>query len=143
MKKNILIVCDDNTLLSKLAEAYLRKYAGFWKNIFSAGIDITGKKISVDLSAILEEDQLNASIEYKLKSISEYEPNSCDYIIALTPKSYEYCKSKMQEKEIILLDIKPVQSIQTATVKELSIEIKSELLKFAKNGPIKRWLELI
>ncbi|MBC7485424.1 MAG: hypothetical protein H7282_01550 [Cytophagaceae bacterium] len=140
-KKTILVVCDDNVIYSKLAEAYLIKFAGHWKNTFSAGINITDKKVSPDLKIILTEDQLENSIAYSLKNIKDFEINSYDYILALTPNAHEYCKNNIPKKEIALLTINSLKTEQVESVYEVSKEIKSELLKFVKNGPIKRWIE--
>jgi protein-tyrosine-phosphatase len=137
MKKNILVVCDDNTLYSKIAEAYFRKYAGHWKNIFSAGISIKGKRISPDLMPLLEKEDLPL-IESNLMSIENYSSINIDYVIALTKEAYNYCMKNEIGKEATLF---PIEINSSDSIEKKSDEIKSKVLQFVKNGPIKRWLE--
>ncbi len=138
MKKNILIVCDTNVLYSKLAEAYFKKYAGHWKNIFSAGMNTNGEVISPTLKTILQKENLESTINYTLKNIKEYDLNSFDYIIALTQKSFEQLKKLLPEDRIILVNVEKIKEQST----DVNDAIQLELLKFVKNGPIKRWLEM-
>jgi len=142
MKKNILIVCDNNVLYSKLAEAYFRKYAGHWKNIFSAGMNTNGEVISPNLKTILEKDNLESTIDYSLKNIKEYDLNSFDYIIALTENSVAHLKKMLPEDRIILVDIENIKNQSKDSLADINGTIQLELLKFVKNGPIKRWLEM-
>lgn len=137
-KKNILIVCDTNSLYSKLAEAYFRKYAGHWKNIYSAGINTNGESISPMLKAILEKDDLESTIDYTIKNIKEYDLNSFDYLMALTQKSLDHLKRLVPEDRIILVNIDNIKEQKT----DVNEFIQAELLSFVKNGPIKRWLEM-
>jgi protein-tyrosine-phosphatase len=137
MKKNILVVCDDNTLYSKIAEAYLKKYAGHWKNIFSAGVFITGKNISKELLTLLEKHDL-PMVDFKLMSVEDYNSVTIDYVVALTKNAYDYCAGKQNGKEITFF---PIDVDSTENIEIVSDEIKEKVLKFVKNGPIKRWLE--
>ncbi len=141
-KKTILIVCNDNTLYSKLAEAYLKHYAGHWKNIFSAGLNIKDKLASPYLKGLLEPDQLESTVDLTLRSIEGYDVSSFDYLIALTEHAFEHFKSSFPEKEVVLLSIHPPKGLSTEALKEMNEEVKLELLKFVKNGPIKRWSSL-
>jgi protein-tyrosine-phosphatase len=138
MKKNILVVCDDNTLYSKIAEAYLKKYAGHWKNIFSAGVSIDGKNISSKLLPLLEKEELLPMIDTSLMSVDDYKTSNIDYVIALTQKAYDYSESKLNGKEIVFF---PVDVNSLDNIEKISDEIKDNALRFVKNGPIKRWLE--
>ncbi|MBC7485429.1 MAG: hypothetical protein H7282_01575 [Cytophagaceae bacterium] len=142
MKKNILIVCDNNTLYSKLAEAYFKKYAGHWKNIFSAGINIDSVLVSETLKVILAEDNLESTIDYTLKSVKEYNLNSFDYIIALTEQSFNDLKKELPEDRIILVNIETIRGQKMNSLESINDKIKLELFEFVKKGPIKRWLEL-
>jgi protein-tyrosine-phosphatase len=137
MKKNILVVCDDNTLYSKIAEAYFKKYGGHWKNIFSAGVSIDGKKISPELLPLLEKNGLPI-VDFKLMNVEDYASTKIDYVIALTKNAFDYCSNKQTAKEITIFstDINSTDSIE-----KISEEIKDKALKFVKDGPIKRWLE--
>ena len=137
MKKNILVVCDDNTLYSKIAEGYFKKYAGHWKNIFSAGVSINGKNISPELLTLLERYDL-PMIDFKLMSVEDYNSVTIDYVITLTKKAYDYCANKQIGKEITFF---PVDVDSIKDIGKISDDIKDKVLKFVKYGPIKRWLE--
>lgn len=137
MKKNILVVCDDNTLYSKIAEAYLKKFAGHWKNIFSAGVSISGKNISVKLLPVLEKEGLPIS-DSNLKSVENYNLNEIDYVIALTNNAFDYCENKKIGKEIIFF---PIDVSSSDNIEEISDDLRNRVLQFVKTGPIKRWLE--
>lgn len=141
-KKTILIVCNDNTLYSKLAEAYLKHYASHWKNIFSAGLNIKDKLASPYLKGLLEPDQLESTVDLTLRSIEGYDVPSFDYLIALTEHAFEYIKSHFPEKEVVLLTLHSPKGVSLDALKEMNESTKSELLKFVKNGPIKRWSAL-
>ncbi len=138
MKKNVLVVCDDNTLYSKIAEAYLKKYAGHWKNIFSAGVSINGKNISSKLLPLLAKEDLSSMVDTSLMSVDDYKTMNIDYVIALTKNAYDYSASKLHQQEITFfpIDVNPLEDIE-----KISNEIRDKVLKFVKNGPIKRWLE--
>ncbi len=140
MKKNILIVCDDNTLLSKIAEAYLKKYAGFWVDIDSAGVATDGKKISELLMPILKESELEASVDPIIRNVKDIKQDQVHYALTLTKSAHEYCKKQNDSiaDEIMFLEISNTASDPGA----LTEEIKVKMLAFAKEVPIKRWLKL-
>lgn len=137
MKKNILIVCDDNTLYSKIAEAYFKKYGGYWKNIYSAGVSTKGKNVSPKLAPLLEKDNLPA-VDFKLMSVEDYDSTTMSYVIALTKNAFDYCLSRQTGQEITFF---PIDTNSLNDVELISDEIKNKALQFVKGGPIKRWLE--
>lgn len=137
MKKNILIVCDDNTLYSKIAEAYFKKYGGYWKNIYSAGVSTKGKIFSPKLASLLEKDNL-PTIDSKLMSVEDYNSITMNYVIALTKNAFDYCLNRQTGEEITFF---PLDTNSINDVELISDEIKHKALQFIKGGPIKRWLE--
>jgi protein-tyrosine-phosphatase len=137
MRKSILVICDDNTLLSKLGEAYLKKYAGYWKDIHSAGLETKGRACSPELWTLLEKEGLTKMVDGELRSLKSKTLNTNDSVIALTKESYLCMKELYPKLEIILVELPNSNTVELGGLSDM---IKEAMFRYAKNGPMRRWL---
>jgi protein-tyrosine-phosphatase len=137
MKKNIIVVCDDNTLLSKVAEAYLKKYAGYWKNVHSAGLHTNNKKVSPLAFDLLKQEQLEELIDGTIRGIGEYPADSVDYFVTLSKTAFDEIRKRFPDKEVFHIEVGGQEKNEAVLLEHL----KKECLAFVKSGPVKRWLD--
>ncbi len=82
MKETVLLICEDNSILSQMAEAFIRRYGWSAFNVFSAGIE--PKPVHIYALQVMEEighDLYNA----RAKSIFELNHlQHVDYLITLS-----------------------------------------------------------
>jgi arsenate reductase (thioredoxin) len=80
----VLLICQDNSELSPMAEAYFSLIAGDSAEVYSAGIH--PKKISAQIVKIVKEDGIDIS-EYKCHSLQEYRHIDFDYVLTFDSES--------------------------------------------------------
>jgi arsenate reductase (thioredoxin) len=80
----ILLMCRDNSILSPLAEAYFKKYAGHFSEIYSAGVIV--KAVDPIVAAILKEDRLDLykSSQYEMDDLQHVD---FDYVLTFDEES--------------------------------------------------------
>jgi len=96
--KNILVLCEDNSCRSQIAQGYLTHYLKQKAQVYSAGFLTT--KLDEKAVAIADLDALNIS-NHTVNSIHDYLNTDFDYIITMSTKVLEeiqqltyYSKSK-------------------------------------------------
>jgi arsenate reductase (thioredoxin) len=80
----VLFLCRDNSLLSPMAEAYLKSIVVESVEVYSAGVN--PKKISSEIVKILNEDGIDVS-GFTTHSLSEYRHIDFDYILTFDAES--------------------------------------------------------
>jgi arsenate reductase len=80
----VLFLCRDNSLLSPMAEAYLKSIVAESVEVYSAGVN--PKKISSEIIKILAEDGIDVS-GFTTHSLLEYRHIDFDYILTFDAES--------------------------------------------------------
>ena len=86
--KKVLVICDDNSILSQMAEGWLNYYGGSDIEVSSAGI------VKADLNMHAVAAMSDAVIDitgHTAKSIEDFKEGSFDFIITLTKKAEREC----------------------------------------------------
>lgn len=80
----ILLMCRDNSILSPLAEAYFKKYAGDFLEIYSAGVIV--RAVDPIVATILKEDNLDfyKSGQYQMVDLQHVD---FDYVLTFDEES--------------------------------------------------------
>ncbi len=82
MKETVLVVCEDNAILSQMAEAYIRRYGCTAFDVYSAGIE----RRPVHLYTLQVMEEIGYDL-YSIRSKSIFELNHLqrvDYLITLS-----------------------------------------------------------
>jgi len=86
--KNVLVLCTGNSCRSQIAEGYLRHFAGYKANIYSAGIETHG--VNSRAISIMKEDGIDIS-SHTSNNVDEYQCINFDYIITVCDHANEQC----------------------------------------------------
>ena len=86
--KNILVLCTGNSCRSKIAEAYLRHFAGEKAEIYSAGVETHG--VNPRAIATMKEDGIDIS-QHTSNNINEYVNIDFDFVITVCDNAKERC----------------------------------------------------
>jgi len=84
--KRILIICNTNSVMSQMAEAFLRHFTFSRVEVYSAGI--TPKNVNPFTIKVMKELGIDVS-QSRTKSVNEYYNDRFDYIITLQDESRE------------------------------------------------------
>ncbi len=89
-KSRVLFLCTGNSARSQMAEAFLRKYAGEYFDVYSAGLEPKGY-ILPDVLTVMQERGIDMSGQTS-KSVSEYLGKAhFSYVITLCGDAEEKC----------------------------------------------------
>lgn len=82
----VLLLCSNNSVLSPIAQAYFRKYAGDTSEVFCSGI--TKKKLDPIVPSLLKEDglQVNVGQQHELDELHHID---FDYVLTFDEPSEE------------------------------------------------------
>jgi arsenate reductase len=86
--KRILIICNTNSAMSQMAEAFLRHFTFSRVDVASAGI--TPKPLNPMAIKVMKELGIDISTN-RIKSVNEFYNDRFDYIITLQDESREKC----------------------------------------------------
>lgn len=88
MKKNILVLCTENSCRSQIAEGYLRHFAADKAEIYSAGVETHG--VNPRAVAIMIEDGIDIS-RHTSNNVEEYAEIDFDLVITVCDNAKERC----------------------------------------------------
>ena len=130
MKRRRLFLCTGNSARSQMAEALLRKQAGAFFDVFSAGTAPEGVD-SRALEVLREYDVPREGL--RSKSIDEFKGQSFDFVITLCDKARQECANFPDTGELItwnFRDPKPREGLAPfkTTLRELNERIKMFVL---------------
>jgi len=86
--KKILVLCTGNSCRSKIAEGWLRNFAGDKAEIYSAGIETHG--VNPRAISIMKEDGIDIS-GHTSNNINEYRDIDFDFVITVCDNAKERC----------------------------------------------------
>jgi arsenate reductase len=85
--KCILVLCDDNSCRTQIAEGYLRHFAGARAKVYSAGAESHG--VNPKAIQVMAEDHIDISAQTS-NNVSEYLSIPFDYIISVCENTQEH-----------------------------------------------------
>ena len=88
MKKKILVLCTGNSCRSQIAEGYLRKFAGDYADVYSAGVETHG--VNPYAVETMREDGIDIS-NHTSNLVDEYQNINFDYVITVCDNARERC----------------------------------------------------
>ena len=86
--KKVLVLCTGNSCRSQIAEGYLRYFAGYKADIYSAGIETHG--VNPRAIATMKEDGIDIS-SHTSNNVDEYKSIDFDFVITVCDNAKERC----------------------------------------------------
>lgn len=86
--KKILVLCTGNSCRSQIAEGYLRHFAGYKAQVYSAGVETHG--VNPRAVSIMKEDGIDIS-QHTSNNINEYLSIDFDFVITVCDNAKERC----------------------------------------------------
>ncbi len=87
-KKKILVLCTGNSCRSQIAEGYLRHFANYKAEVYSAGVETHG--VNPKAIATMQEDGIDIS-NHTSNNIDEYYDLDFDFVITVCDSAKERC----------------------------------------------------
>ena len=88
-RKTVLVMCTGNSFRSQMAEAYISLFAGDKAEVFSAGVEASGKVYPWAVKLMAEEG-IDIS-GYKSESVDKYLDRKFDFLITVCDHARETC----------------------------------------------------
>jgi len=123
-QKNVLILDTTDTAMSIIAQAVLKKYLR-GVNAKSAGINVA-KKIDENTTRVLKESGL-FSEELTPKSVSDFESEEFDLVIALSETAINKCPNFTPQTDIIAIEYEALNPKSYSSYKEALKQIQMEI----------------
>lgn len=127
--KKVLVVCDTNSILSPLAEAYMNKFKKCKAEIFSFGIDTKPANLSV--IELLKEDSIMPEFNI-IYSLNELIGANFDYILSLSPNANAFIETEFKVPLKFNYNFKLPEKETKENLEELRKEIKQYIERFCK-----------
>lgn len=86
--KKVLVLCGGNSCRSQMAEGYLKHFAGYKAEVFSAGIEAHG--VNPNSVIVMREDGIDISGQTSNK-MDDYKHISFDIVLTVCDNSVEKC----------------------------------------------------
>ncbi|HET8963062.1 MAG TPA: arsenate reductase ArsC [Chitinophagales bacterium] len=87
-KNKLLVLCTGNSCRSQMAEAYLRHFAGYNTDVYSAGVETHG--VNPYAITIMQEDNIDIT-NHTSNNINEYHDIDFDFVITVCDNAKERC----------------------------------------------------
>jgi arsenate reductase len=127
--KKVLVVCDTNSILSPLAEAYMNKFKKCKAEIFSFGIDY--KPANSSVIELLKEDGVTSEFNI-IYSLNELLGTNFDYILSLSPNANAFIEKEFKAPLKFNYNFNVPANETKENLEELRKEIKQYIERFCK-----------
>ena len=127
--KKVLIVCDTNSILSPLAEAYMNKFKKCKAEIYSFGID--KKPVDPIVMELLNEDGIIPEFNI-ICSLNELKAIPFDYILSLSANANVFIEREFKTPLKFNYNFKLPEKETKENLDELRKDIKQYIERFCK-----------
>jgi len=127
--KKVLIVCDTNSILSPLTEAYLNKFKKCRAEIYSFGID--KKPVDPIVIELLKEDGITPEFNI-ICSLNELKAIQFDYILSLSANANVFIEREFKTSLKFNYNFRIPEKATKENLDELRKDIKQYIERFCK-----------
>ena len=127
--KKVLVVCDTNSILSPLAEAYMNKFKKCKAEIYSFGIDHKPSNLSV--IELLKKEGITTEFNI-IYSLAELKAIQFDYILSLSPNANVFIETEFKTPLKFNYNFKLPEKTTKENLEELKKDIKQYIERFCK-----------
>ncbi|MEI8138011.1 MAG: hypothetical protein WCH21_11860 [Bacteroidota bacterium] len=127
--KKVLVVCDTNSILSPLAEAYMNKFKKCKAEIYSFGID--NKPTNLSVIEVLVEDGITPGFNI-ICSLNELKAINFDYILSLSANANSIIEKEFKTPLKFNYNFNITEKETKENLEELRKEIKQYVERFCK-----------
>lgn len=127
--KKVLIVCDTNSILSPLAEAYMNKFKKCKAEIYSFGID--KKPVDPIVMELLNEDGIIPEFNI-ICSLNELKAIHFDYILSLSANANVFIEREFKTSLKFNYNFRIPEKATKENLDDLRKDIKQYIERFCK-----------
>jgi arsenate reductase len=127
--KKVLIVCDTNSILSPLAEAYMNKFKKCKAEIYSFGID--KKPVDPIVMELLNEDGIIPEFNI-ICSLNELKAIPFDYILSLSANANVFIEREFKTSLKFNYNFRIPEKATKENLDDLRKDIKQYIERFCK-----------
>jgi arsenate reductase len=127
--KKVLIVCDTNSILSPLAEAYMNKFKKCKAEIYSFGID--KKPVDPIVMELLNEDGIIPEFNI-ICSLNELKVIPFDYILSLSANANVFIEREFKTSLKFNYNFRIPEKATKENLDDLRKDIKQYIERFCK-----------
>jgi arsenate reductase len=127
--KKVLIVCDTNSILSPLAEAYMNKFKKCKAEIYSFGID--KKPVDPIVMELLNEDGIIPEFNI-ICSLAELKAIQFDYILSLSANANVFIEREFKTSLKFNYNFRIPEKATKENLDDLRKDIKQYIERFCK-----------
>lgn len=127
--KKVLIVCDTNSILSPLAEAYMNKFKKCKAEIYSFGID--KKPVDPIVIELLKEDGITPEFNI-ICSLNELKAIQFDYILSLSANANVFIEREFKTSLKFNYNFRIPEKATKENLDDLRKDIKQYIERFCK-----------
>jgi arsenate reductase len=127
--KKVLIVCDTNSILSPLAEAYMNKFKKCKAEIYSFGID--KKPVDPIVMELLNEDGIIPEFNI-ICSLNELKAIPFDYILSLSANANVFIEREFKTSLKFNYNFRIPEKATKENLDDLRKDIKQYVERFCK-----------
>jgi arsenate reductase len=127
--KKVLIVCDTNSILSPLAEAYMNKFKKCKAEIYSFGID--KKPVDPIVMELLNEDGIIPEFNI-ICSLNELKTIPFDYILSLSANANVFIEREFKTSLKFNYNFRIPEKATKENLDDLRKDIKQYIERFCK-----------
>ncbi len=130
MSKNILMLCDDNSKISIIAQAVLNHYV---KNVTVESAAVKkSKPIDKNVKSALVKDG-SWSDEYKSKELNAVQDREYDLVVALSSSAGKFTKEFSDETIVIQIEYDDLETHNSTALDRFIKTIKMELIPITRD----------
>ena len=130
MSKNILMLCDDNSKISIIAQAVLNHYV---KNIIVESAAVKkSKPIDKNVKSALVKDG-SWRDEYSSKTLNQVQDREYDLVIALSSSAGKFTKEFSDETIVIQIEYDDLETHNSTALDRFIKTIKMELIPITRD----------
>ena len=127
--KKVLVVCDTNSILSPLAEAYMNKFKKCKAEIYSFGIDHKPSNLSV--IELLKKEGITTEFNI-ICSLTELKAIQFDYILSLSPNANVFIEREFKAPLKFNYNFRIPEKTTKENLEDLRKDIKQYIERFCK-----------
>lgn len=127
--KKVLVICDTNSILSPLAEAYMNKFKKCKAEIYSFGID--HKPSNLSAIELLKEDDVVPEFNI-IYSLAQLKAVNFDYILSLSPNSNIFIETEFKSPLKFNYNFRIPEKTTKENLEDLRKDIKQYIERFCK-----------
>ena len=127
--KKVLVVCDTNSILSPLAEAYMNKFKKCKAEIYSFGID--NKSTNLIVIEILKEDGVTPKFNI-IYSLAQLKAIQFDYILSLSTNANVFIEREFKAPLKFNYNFRIPEKTTKENLEDLRKDIKQYIERFCK-----------